>query len=85
MNPAASGWVLQPVMPAWASRVLIDLVGGGIEEYARCMCVWGARFCQNSVSLRAPEPQGGASSMRGWPSMLAMQGCFSMPGTFSSM
>ena len=43
----------------------------------------GARFCQNSVSLWAPDPQGGASSHTGSPSMCLTSGCLSVPGTFS--
>ena len=56
-------------MPSSVRRSFMQRPGTGRALKASCMRRVGARFCQNNVSLWAPDPQGGASNHTGSPSM----------------
>ena len=85
LKPATRGFVDQSPRLEQRRVVLIGVEGGGRASNVRWTSSVSARFCQIRVSLLAPEPQGGASRCNGVPSIAAMAGCLSVPGTFSRM
>ena len=65
LKPAARGCVDQSLRLERRSVALIGVEGGGRASNVRWTSAVLARFCQNNVSLLAPEPQGGHRGVMG--------------------